>query len=242
MRKSALIAKDIIGLAGRFGLQLDYTLFRFNISAMERKEGFDLPAHLRPYLSGIVRVAQAVFRLGWAEANAGNFSIRTPWGLLTKAAGAQMQEIAKNPLPYICVVRRIKGFRYEAIPESRRPTSEVLAHLIGQRTLMRFRSDERALLHTHPRELVCLSARCLEPGNLLEQLFCRCSGLKSIVSVVEYAPPGSVLLARRTGRALKKSRLVIWPRHGVIASGKSLYQALKLIKRVNKSITEEVMK
>jgi ribulose-5-phosphate 4-epimerase/fuculose-1-phosphate aldolase len=205
---------------------------------VRKEEELRLAGYVQPYRKGIARVAQAVFSLGWAEANAGNFSYRILGGLLTKTAGAKMGEIAKDPLPYICVVFPVNGFRYKVLPENRKPTSEILAHLAGQRTLMRHRPEERVLLHTHPTELVRLSTQYSSPKGLLEQIFSQRKGRdwRTIVSAVKAAPPGSVLLARRTGLALKKSRLVIWPGHGVIASGRTLFQALRLIKAVNEIV------
>ncbi|MEO0050306.1 MAG: class II aldolase/adducin family protein [candidate division WOR-3 bacterium] len=190
----------------------------------------------RPYLKGIARVSKQLVSLGWAEANAGNFSIRTGDGLITKITGAEMRAIAKNPLRYLCFVRPIKGWGYEVLPARATPTKEIFAHILGQRALMRFRPEDKVLLHTHPVKLISLSNQYPRPEQLLEEIFSRfrCRRLLSIITAVEYAPEGSTLLARRTGRALKKARLVIWSKHGVIASGKTLSQALRLIITVNK--------
>lgn len=178
---------------------------------------------------------QLVF-LGWAEANAGNFSIRTDDAFITKITGAKMKEIVRNPLKYLCFVRPIKGWKYEVLPENATPTKEIFAHILGQRTLMRSRPQEKTLLHTHPVELVSLSNQYPRPKDLLQEIFSKLGHRRrlGIITAVEYAPEGSILLARRTGRALKKARLVIWSQHGVIASGKTLSQALGLIMTVNK--------
>jgi len=190
----------------------------------------------RAYLKGIKQVSEQLVSLGWAEANAGNFSIRTDDGLITKISGARMKEVARNPLKYVCLVKEINGFKYEVLPKKTVPTKEIFAHILGQRTLKRFRSEEKVLLHTHPFQLVSLSNQYPRPVELLREIFLRfrCRRLLRIITAVEYAPEGSILLARRTGRGLKNARLVIWPKHGVIASGRTLSQALSLIMTVNR--------
>ncbi len=191
----------------------------------------------RSYRKQIALVARRLNAHRWAEKNAGNFSLRLKEGLLTKISGAQMKNIARTPLPYLCFVKPAKtGFRYSVLPETALPTSEIFAHIASQRTLATCRPGDRALLHTHPTELVRLSRRYPEPQKLLTALLARAkpgSAPRSITAI-PMLPHGSIAIARATARRLKTHRLVIWPNHGVIAAGKNLLQALKLIEKVNR--------
>lgn len=60
---------------------------------------------IQPYLSTIARIASRLSATGWAEKNAGNFSIKIGDLLLTKIAGSLMKQIACKPLPHLCLVQ-----------------------------------------------------------------------------------------------------------------------------------------
>lgn len=190
---------------------------------------------IKPYLSPIARIAYRLSAVGWAEKNAGNFSIKIGDLLLTKIAGSPMKRIACRPLPYLCLVQPEKnGFHYRVFPPGAKPTKELATHLLGQKTLSKFRPKDIALLHTHPVDIVRLTHFYPQSRTLLKVISLLDDTIKNTVAVLPFLKPGSPALARATARALKKSQLIIWVGHGVIASGKTLFTSLRLIQRLNR--------
>lgn len=190
---------------------------------------------IEPYLSTIARIAYRLSAEGWAEKNAGNFSIKIGDLLLTKIAGSLMKRIACKPLPYLCLVQPEKnGFHYRVFPSRAKPTRELATHLLGQKTLSKFRPKDIALLHTHPVDIVELTHLYPKPQTLLQVISLLDDPIKDTVAVLPFLKPGSLTLARATARALKKSQLIIWVNHGVIASGKTLFTSFRLIQRLNR--------
>ncbi|MCR4423627.1 MAG: class II aldolase/adducin family protein [candidate division WOR-3 bacterium] len=186
------------------------------------------------YIPALARTAARLSASGWAEKNAGNFSIRINEYLLTKITGYSMSQIARDPFPYICLVKPNKvGFRYRVSPPGVKPTEELPTHILGQRILTAFRPQEIVLLHTHPTEIVHLTRIFPHPRTLLQKLTALDGKIPGGFAVVPFLKPGSISLARATARALKTNRLVIWINHGAIASGKTLFEAFRLIWQFN---------
>ncbi|NPV13884.1 hypothetical protein HPY86_03005 [candidate division WOR-3 bacterium] len=186
------------------------------------------------YLPALTRTASRVVALGWAEKNAGNFSIRIEDYLLTKITGGSMQQVAREPRSSICIVQPQKvGWRYRVLPSGVKPTKELPTHILGQRILKRFRPAEIVLFHTHPSDIVRLTTLFPQPRTLLRKLTPFIKNFPDVVTALPFLKPGSHSLARATARALKNYRLIIWVNHGVIASGKTLQETLRLIQQLN---------
>jgi ribulose-5-phosphate 4-epimerase/fuculose-1-phosphate aldolase len=191
---------------------------------------------VQPYLSQLSAVASRLHRLGWAPKNAGNFSIRLNRMLLTKVSGAPMWRIARNPRPYLCFVSLPpSGFHFRTVPAAVVPTSEIRVHIAVQRIIFQYSPQERVLLHTHPLELVKFT-RCYSDHLKLNAFLNSNRALKKkqlTVTAIRRLPSGSRALALETARAFRKVELVIWPAHGVIASGKTVYAAFVKIRKLN---------
>ncbi len=189
---------------------------------------------IQRYLPVLKRTASRVAALGWAKQNAGNFSIRIEDYLLTKITGVSMQQVAREPHSSICIVQPQKvGWRYRVLPSGVKPTKELPTHILGQRVLKRFRPAETVLFHTHPSDTVRLTALFPHPRTLLRKLTPFLKKLPGVVTALPFFEPGSYSLARATARALKNYRLIIWVNHGVIVSGKTLPETLRLIQQLN---------
>ncbi|UCG43768.1 MAG: class II aldolase/adducin family protein, partial [candidate division WOR-3 bacterium] len=175
-----------------------------------------------PALDSIAAVAAELHRLGWAEANAGNLSIRlgspaelsgtrlalseplpalAGQALLVSVAGARMRDIANHPLAGLCLVRVSgDGSWYETIGTGR-PTSELPAHLAAQDVLAKHRPNDVALLHTHPPQVAALSLVYPEPEALVSVLLrahSEMSFLRGRLRMLPFFPPGSAALAKAT--------------------------------------------
>lgn len=99
------------------------------------------------------------------------------------------------------------------------PTSEVSMHL----AVLRRRADVAAVVHSHAPTAVALSLlRNVSINGVLPELVIALGEVKT----VPYARPGTDTLAQRVAEALTDARAVIIERHGTVAVGASVSEAL----------------
>lgn len=133
------------------------------------------------------RVANWLWERGWAEANAGNLSIRvTPkFGagrfrtheeldlkasyphlagqvFLVTATRQRMRDLAQSPDEHSCLIKIDRRGDGCALAKTRRssrlqPTSELFSHLVLHNAIAAQNRSEQAIIHTHPNELIALS-------------------------------------------------------------------------------------
>jgi 23S rRNA (guanosine2251-2'-O)-methyltransferase len=212
-----------------------------------------------PILSDIVTTAAELHRLGWAEANAGNLSVRlgrvpevsgtrvsfpnpvpglADQCLLVSVAGARMRDLAKDPLAGLCLVRMGSDGSWYEVVGSRRPTSELPAHLAAHVLVAKRRPQDLALLHSHPPQVAALTLVYPEPEAFLSVLMRAHSEMSSFrgrLQMLPFFPPGSTALAEATAPALAEHPGIIWSRHGMMASGPGLAQCLDLMQFCEKA-------
>ena len=212
-----------------------------------------------PFLGTIGRVAARLSELGWAEANAGNVSIRlgerarleppdtelaAPLPelagacLLVSGAGTRMRDVARSPLESLCLVRLGPGGTSYRRAGEVRPTSELPAHLGAHAALARAHSESRCLLHAHPTALVALTLAGFSDASLLSLLERTHPGFAAVrdrVAVVPPHRPGTGELARATGDAIALRDGLVWPGHGMIAAGPDLDACLDVIEVTDKA-------
>lgn len=125
--------------------------------------------------------------------------------------------------------------------EDFRPTCEMISHVKMHLNLLENNSPCRAIVHTHPIELICLShhpelTKDEEKLNKLiwsmipeVRLF-----LKRGIGLASYSTPASNELAEKTVNSLAKRDVALWLKHGAIAAGKDTLEAFDYIDVANK--------
>jgi rhamnulose-1-phosphate aldolase len=229
---------------------------------------------INPILSEIKQITQILWNKGWAEANAGNFSInitdlfkkiriQVPVSvdksfsksykhlcnnyILITSSGSRMRDIAKNPLPGLCLLYiDSSGKKYYNIPLdntiNKKPTSELLTHLEIQNLLARKNAKEKTVLHTHPAELIALThLKRYKKENELNKILNSIQPEVSIlfpegIGFVPYFKTGSEELASETKKKFNKYKIVLWEKHGCVAIGTSLENAFDKIDVLVKSV------
>jgi rhamnulose-1-phosphate aldolase len=171
---------------------------------------------------------------------AGRTSKRTIAGhyLLVTAAGARMRDVARFPNHNLLLIRVLgKDNGYEIVSglSGLRPTSELVSHLAIHACLSRRGFKTNAVIHTHPLNLTALSfipafSSEIEVNRILLAMLPEVKiTLPEGIGAVTYRCPGTESLARATSRSMRKHRLVIWQKHGVIAAGQSVNEAFDII-------------
>lgn len=122
-----------------------------------------------------------------------------------------------------------------------RPTNEFTAHLKVHLDVMDRAGSSRAILHTHPTELIALShhPKHGRDGRGFTQMLWRMMPeirvlLARGIGLMDYQMPGSEQLADMTVEFLRRHDVVVWKKHGVIAAGNDLTHAFDLIDVANK--------
>ncbi len=220
-----------------------------------------------PAVLQIIRVAEILARRGWAEANAGNLSIHIdPMSMpqlqtifdeaqmkdpfpdlegnffLVTATGSRARDAARIPEETIGLFEIIGGGKslrchWGRVP----PTSEFPAHLSVYNVCAKDRQYIKAILHTHPPNIIAMShlPEMQEPGVLNATLRMMHPELGILLpdglSTLEYRIPGSIELGSATSEALRNCNVAVWPMHGVVSIADDLERALDQVEMVEKA-------
>jgi len=162
--------------------------------------------------------------------------------------GKRMRDLARNPIKNASIIRiNEKGNAYQIFSLSKkqlvdfRPTSELPTHLGIHRMLKSKSSRHKAVIHTHPNELVALThiEKYQDERKINELLW----GMnpETIVFVprgiglVPYRLSGTTDIADETIEKLRTHDVVMWEKHGVFAVGENVSDAFDMIDILCKS-------
>lgn len=220
-----------------------------------------------PEVRELVKVSRWLAQKGWSEAGSGNLSIRfdrLPAGLDQLEAGRPRRLLlAAPPLGDRYLLVTATGSRaremeaelelgvglFHVMPGGEEmvclwgnpePTSELAAHVAIQQKLVEIRPEDRAVLHTHPGNLIALThlPRMQNSRAISEALLGMQSEAHSLfpdgLRYVPYSTPGSVELGKRSAGELERGRVLFWHMHGAVATGESLSRALDYLEYIDK--------
>lgn len=162
-------------------------------------------------------------------------------------SGSRMRNIAQKPLRSILLIKlNREGNSYCTLGEDNRetrlsPTSELHTHLAMHQLFVQQKTNQKAIIHAHATELIALTHEktlCNESAlNLLlwsvhpETI----TFLPEGVGFVPYILPGTEDIASETRMALKNHKVIVWEKHGVFSTGKTLTEAFDFIDILSKS-------
>ncbi|MFO7676398.1 MAG: TrmH family RNA methyltransferase [bacterium] len=216
---------------------------------------------LAPWRDEIAGVAGELARAGWAEAGAGNVSVRLDGpnpaaaadralllplavpelagrAFIVSVAGSRMREIARDPAPHFGLLAVGPDGASGRWLGARPPTSELAAHLACHAVLARQSPAQRCLLHAHPTALIALGRLVSRPDDLLAMLApagAESTFLRDRLAVTPPLPPGSEELARASAGLVGRFPAVAWPGHGMLTAGETFGAALDLIQLADKA-------
>jgi rhamnulose-1-phosphate aldolase len=125
-----------------------------------------------------------------------------------------------------------------------RPTSEFVPHVRVHLDKLASGSNHRAVLHTHPIELICMTHHPGYHDNEEAMNNAIWSMLPEVrvfvprgIGITLYTLPGSGELADLTVKALQKHDVALWNKHGAVATGRDALEAFDYIDVANKGAT-----
>ena len=227
---------------------------------------------LKAQIDKVAEVAGYLWQKGWAERNGGNITINvTQWvdeqmrslpaidgprpigtvlpningcWFYCKDTGKRMRDLSRAPMENGSLIRVVDGgAAYEIVADAPvRPTSELPAHLSVHDYLLSTGSSFRAVLHTHPIELVALThcRKWMEKDAATHMLWSMIPETKAFcprgLGMVPYMLPSSVDLAEATLSTLAEGYdVVMWEKHGVLAVDNDIIDAFDQVDVLNKA-------
>lgn len=156
------------------------------------------------------------------------------------AKGSRMRSLAEDPGAGLCLIKLSKkGDAYQVMfedPESPVvPSSELPSHLAIHNHLVSKGQGEKAVVHSHVHELVALTLdKSLKSEKQLNDILLEMHTETAffIPEGIGYVPlqaPGSEELAKATLKSLKNHRIIVWEKHGCLATGKDVHEAFDRI-------------
>ncbi|HNS16983.1 MAG TPA: rhamnulose-1-phosphate aldolase [Bacteroidales bacterium] len=156
--------------------------------------------------------------------------------------GKRMRDMADKPFRNAVLTQiNQEGNTLCLIPMSKhvkkdvQPTSELTTHLGIHQMIARRQSGERAVIHTHPTELIALSqSPAIKTRDALNKLLWGMHPETMVfipggVGFVPYVLPGTTDIATPTISELEHHDIVLWEKHGAFAVGRTLSDAFDII-------------
>ncbi len=226
---------------------------------------------LAKQVSDVAEVAGYLWQKGWAERNGGNITVNItgivddairamkpisdpiPIGralphlkgcyFFCKGTNKRMRDLARWPMENASVIRIGEDCAsYVIIADNPvKPTSELASHLSIHNYLIGKGSSYKAVLHTHPIDLIAMThhREFLKKNVLTKLLWSMIPETRAFcprgVGIIPYAMPSSFELADATIKELAEYDVVMWEKHGICAVGEDIMEAFDMIDTLSKS-------
>jgi rhamnulose-1-phosphate aldolase len=201
---------------------------------------------------------------GWSEAAGGNMSVRFMPGtpphdteahkipldvpalagqcVLLTGSETRARETALTPQKDVSLIYISRDARhYHWLAGHKNPTSELPAHLAIHNELQTHRPEDKAIMHTHPANIIALChVEELQSAHGVSDMVLRLQSEARLIipEGIGYVPhqiPGSLELGLLSAEQVKIRRLVLWHMHGCLATGPDLASAYDLMEVFEKS-------
>jgi rhamnulose-1-phosphate aldolase len=238
---------------------------------MENKSILENRPQLSKEIADVAEVAEYLWQKGWAERNGGNITVnitaviddkirnlqpiseRIPIGrtlsslkgnyFFCKGTNKRMRDLARWPMENGSVIRISDDCaHYEIVADHPvKPTSELASHLSMHNYLIGKGSNYKAVLHTHPIDLVAMTHNpaFLKKDVLTNLLWSMIPETRAFcprgLGIIPYQMPSSFALADATLKELEEYDVVIWEKHGVCAVGENIMEAFDMVDTLSKS-------
>jgi len=228
---------------------------------------FDL---VKDRISEVSEIAEYLWKREWAERNAGNISIDlsaffsqdhisqnaqfVPCSLPSAASnltlfvtgtGCYLRTLITKPEQAACIMHinhDASGYHilWGGETPSFKPTSELISHVNIHAFNRNTNSLHKAVLHTHPIELIVLSHHALfdNEENFNNALWKMCPEVRVFIPRGVFCAPyqitGSEALADLTIKGLTSRDVILWEKHGALATGETIVKAFDYLDVANK--------
>ncbi|MBF0777588.1 rhamnulose-1-phosphate aldolase [Streptococcus cuniculi] len=121
-----------------------------------------------------------------------------------------------------------------------KPTSEFPSHLMSHMERLKVNPEQRVVFHCHPTNLIALTFTQDLDERHLSRLLWKMQAESLVVfpegiGVIPYMTPGTREIGQATAEKMSEFQAVIWPHHGLFASGVSLDETYGLVEVIEKA-------
>jgi rhamnulose-1-phosphate aldolase len=169
--------------------------------------------------------------------------------ILITVAGCRMRDLARHPYDHLCLIRMDEsgtGFQSQltgnrGTTAGRRPTSELPTHRAIHEMLFLKKPGINAVIHAHSTELIALThiPEFKSTASLNRLLWSMHPETTLFVpegaGFIPYLITGSDSIAGASSKTLENHPVVVWEKHGVIATGKSVGDAFDTLDILSKA-------
>ncbi|NDW18991.1 rhamnulose-1-phosphate aldolase [Dysgonomonas sp. 216] len=160
-----------------------------------------------------------------------------------KGTNRRMRDLARWPMDNGSVIRILDDCaHYEIIADNPvKPTSELVSHLSIHDYLIGKGSSYKAVFHSHPIDLIAMTHNpaFLEKDKLTFLLWSMIPETRAFcprgLGIIPYEMPSSFALADATIKELEEYDVVMWEKHGVVATGEDIMEAFDMVDTLSKS-------
>ena len=191
------------------------------------------------------QIAQFLCQKGWAERNAGNFSYRTDESIIISDTGSKFRDIAQNPTEFYSDIKTDFSNIYLLLSSDHNtthmPSSELASHYLLHKYLKEHRPQNRAIIHTHPTYLIAFSHKFYDFSDseitmMLSETIPEVNMyIPNGLGCVESMPAGSEQLAEATYKKIQYHDVILWKKHGCLATAETFWDAIDLIDIMDKA-------
>lgn len=185
-----------------------------------------------------VHEVKSTHELGfYASALAGQYYLVT-------GTGRYFRNVTKQPLLDLGLVKISEdGQSYDIVwgfEDGGRPTSEFPSHLMSHIERLKVNPEQRVVFHCHPTNLIALTFTQDLDERYLSRLLWKMQAESLVVfpegiGVIPYMTPGTTEIGKATAEKMADFSAVIWPHHGLFASGISLDETYGLVEVIEKA-------
>lgn len=167
-------------------------------------------------ISDLIEVGKVLYHKNLVVGKLGNLSARIEGGFVITSSGSSLGNLKEGDFVFL-------NEEGGAVEKGKKPSMETPLHL----EIYKNRNDVNAIVHTHSPYSVIIG---LKNSHLDFSLVFIEEKFK--VGVVPLLPSGSDELSKETARILLKRNVAILKKHGVVAVGKSPFEALYLVETI----------
>lgn len=163
---------------------------------------------------------------------------------LVTGTGRYFRNVTKQPLLDLGLVKISEdGQSYDIVwgfEDGGRPTSEFPSHLMSHIERLKVNPEQRVVFHCHPTNLIALTFTQDLDERYLSRLLWKMQAESLVVfpegiGVIPYMTPGTTEIGKATAEKMADFSAVIWPHHGLFASGISLDETYGLVEVIEKA-------
>lgn len=163
---------------------------------------------------------------------------------LVTGSGKYFKNVQSNPVDCLGIIRIAQnGQQLEllwGLESDSVPTSELPSHLLSHIARLTVDKEHRIIMHNHATHLLAMTfTHPLEERALTRTLWQMCTECLVVfpegVSVIPWMVPGTTEIGEATASKMQKTRLVIWPHHGIYGAGQTMDEVFGLIETAEKA-------